>query len=134
MTPHEFIRKWQGSTLRERQFCQEHFIDLCRLVDHPTPAEADRTGEIFAFEKGAAKRDGTNGWADVWKKDTFAFEYKGKHAVELNTSVSLRTVVVDAGAAPAACMDTRGNLADCMLLCDHPVAQVLSPMQCTSAT
>jgi hypothetical protein len=80
MTPTEFTAKWRGATLRERQFYQEHFIDLCRLVGHPTPAEVDKTGETFVFEKGAAKRDGTNGWADVWKKDAFAFEYKGRHA------------------------------------------------------
>jgi hypothetical protein len=79
MTPTAFIAKWRGSTLKERSFYQEHFLDLCRLVDHPTPAEADKTGATFVFEKGAAKRKGGSGWADVWKKDTFAFEYKGKH-------------------------------------------------------
>ena len=34
---------------------QEHFIDLCRLLDEPTPAEADPTGERYCFERGARK-------------------------------------------------------------------------------
>ena len=33
----------------------------------------------FCFEKGAKKTGGGDGWADVWKKDCFAWEYKGKH-------------------------------------------------------
>jgi type II restriction/modification system DNA methylase subunit YeeA len=32
----------------------------------------------FTFEKGAAKQGGGDGWADVWKKDFFGWEYKGK--------------------------------------------------------
>ncbi len=76
MTPHEFIRKWQDNQLTERASAQEHFIDLCRLFDHPTPAEADRTGESYAFEKGVAKTGGGDGFADVWKSGYFAWEYK----------------------------------------------------------
>ena len=59
---------------------QEHFIDLCRLVGHPTPVEADPTGRWYTFEAGATKTPGGQGWADVWKKGYFAWEYKGKHA------------------------------------------------------
>ena len=55
------------------------FIDLCRLVGHPTPAEDDPTGQTFTFEAGATKPRGGQGWADVWKKGYFAWEYKGKH-------------------------------------------------------
>jgi type II restriction/modification system DNA methylase subunit YeeA len=32
----------------------------------------------FTFEKGASKHGGGDGWADVWKKDFFGWEYKGK--------------------------------------------------------
>jgi len=78
MTPHEFIRKWKPVELTERAAAQEHFIDLCRLVDHPTPAEADPTGEDYCFEKGALKSSGNPGFADVWKRGHFAFEYKKK--------------------------------------------------------
>ncbi|MFP3870821.1 MAG: FAD-dependent oxidoreductase, partial [Syntrophobacteria bacterium] len=58
----------------------EHFIDLCRMLGHPTPAEADPEGRRFTFEAGATKQRGGQGWADVWKKGYFAWEYKGKHA------------------------------------------------------
>ncbi len=76
MTPHDFIRKWKNHALTERAAAQEHFIDLCRLFEHPTPAEADPAGEFFTFEKGAAIVGGGDGWADVWKRGYFAWEYK----------------------------------------------------------
>ena len=80
MTPHEFIAKWRASTLKESSASQEHFIDLCRLLGEPTPAEADPTGEAYCFERGARKDTGGDGWADVWKRRHFAWEYKGKRA------------------------------------------------------
>ena len=80
MTPNEFIAKWHASELKERSAAQEHFIDLCRLLGEPTPAEADPTGDHYCFERGAAKDSGGGGWADVWKRHCFAWEYKGKHA------------------------------------------------------
>lgn len=79
MTIPEFIAKWRKVELKERSAAQEHFLDLCRLFEHPTPAAADPTGEIFCFEKGAAKHEGGDGFADVWKRGFFGFEYKGKH-------------------------------------------------------
>ena len=80
MTPGEFIAKWRASELKERSAAQEHFIDLCRLLGEPTPAEADPTGTNYSFEGGARKETGGKGWADVWKRNCFAWEYKGKHA------------------------------------------------------
>jgi len=80
ITPQEFVDKWRSATLKERSAYQEHFIDLCRLIGHPTPAEVDPTGENFAFEYGAAKTTGGNGFADVFKRRFFGWEYKGKHA------------------------------------------------------
>lgn len=74
-----FIAKWQRVRLTERSASQQHFLDLCELVNHPKPAELDPKGEWFTFERGAAKRTGGRGWADVWKRGHFAFEYKGKH-------------------------------------------------------
>lgn len=74
----EFIAKWKKAELKERSAAQEHFLDLCRLLGHPTPAEADPTGETFCFEKGISRQDGGDGFADVWKKDFFGWEYKGK--------------------------------------------------------
>ncbi len=43
-------------------------------------AEADPAGTSFTFEAGVAKLKGGQGWADVWKRGFFAWEYKGKHA------------------------------------------------------
>ena len=75
-----FVAKWSASRRTERAAAQEHFIDLCRLLGEQTPNEADPTGEDYAFEKGAAKSTGGQGWADVWKRGRFAWEYKGPHA------------------------------------------------------
>ena len=61
MTPNEFITKWRASELKERSASQEHFIDLCSLLDEPTPAEADPTGETYCFERGARKDTGGPG-------------------------------------------------------------------------
>ena len=80
MTPGEFIAKWRASELKERSASQEHFIDLCRLLGEPTPAEADPAGEWYCFERGARKDSGGDGWADVWKRGCFAWEYKGRRA------------------------------------------------------
>ncbi len=79
LTPGEFIAKWRASELKERSAAQEHFIDLCRLLGEPSPAEADPTGEHYCFERGARKDGGGAGWADVWKRGCFAWEYKGRH-------------------------------------------------------
>ena len=80
MTPEEFIAKWRAAQLKESSAAQEHYIDLCRLLDEPTPAEADPTGDAYCFERGASKEGGGDGWADVWKRHHFAWEYKGKRA------------------------------------------------------
>ncbi len=74
----EFIAVWRNSTLKESSGSQSHFNQLCRLLDITEPAIADPHGEWFTFEKGAKKRGGGEGWADVWKKGCFAWEYKGK--------------------------------------------------------
>lgn len=77
MDANRFIQKWRGHELSERSACQQHFCDLCALVEHPTPADVDKTGESFTFEKGLTKSTGDQGWADAWKKGFFAWEYKG---------------------------------------------------------
>jgi type II restriction/modification system DNA methylase subunit YeeA len=80
LTPHEFVARWQHSTLKEQAAAQSHFNDICALIGHPTPAEDDPSGERFTFEAGASKASGGQGRADVWKKGCFAWEYKGRHA------------------------------------------------------
>jgi methylase of polypeptide subunit release factors len=78
VNPSEFAVKWMGSTRPERAASQEHFIDVCGMLDVPTPNQADPTGDWYAFEKGAEKLGGGDGFADVWMRDHFAWEYKGK--------------------------------------------------------
>lgn len=77
MTPEQFIAKWAASTLTERSAAQQHFIDLCHLLGQPTPAEADPTGTSYTFEKGGTTATGGRGFADVWKRNAFGWEYKG---------------------------------------------------------
>ena len=79
MTPDAFVAKWKRANLAERAASHQHFIDLCQMLGHPTPVEVDPTGEFFTFERGAEKAEGGKGWADVWKRDFFGWEYKGKH-------------------------------------------------------
>ena len=79
LTPAQFAQKWADNERTERAASQEHFIDLCRMLGVPTPNEADPTGDWYAFEKGAEKTLGGDGFADVWKRGCFAWEYKGKH-------------------------------------------------------
>src|SRR5512133_3017626 len=79
MTVAEFIAVWQKVDVTERSGAQQHFLGLCELLGHPKPIEADPTGESFTFERGAEKSAGGDGFADVWKKGFFGWEYKGKH-------------------------------------------------------
>jgi type II restriction/modification system DNA methylase subunit YeeA len=79
MNVQDFINKWRKVELTERSASQQHFLDLCEVFEHPKPAEADASGEWFTFERGAAKQGGGRGWADVWKRGFFGWEYKGKH-------------------------------------------------------
>ncbi|MCC7389860.1 MAG: class I SAM-dependent DNA methyltransferase [Phycisphaerales bacterium] len=85
MTPQEFVAKWGRVELPERAASQEHFLDLCRVLGQPTPASHDATGAEYAFEKGvevsaAASKGskGDRGFADVWWRGKFAWEYKRK--------------------------------------------------------
>src|SRR5882757_6764340 len=97
MTPAEFKRKWARYSGKETSAYKEHFNDLCALLGHPSPAAADPTGsESFCFQKRVVKdaelfaledsgriaeeanADRERGFADVWKRGFFAWEYKGK--------------------------------------------------------
>ncbi len=79
MTPQQFIAKWRQTSLSERSACQQHFLDLCELLGQRKPAEADPEGTWYTFEKGVKTTEGGQGWADVWMRDHFGWEYKGKH-------------------------------------------------------
>lgn len=93
MTPAEFKTKWAKFSGKESAAYAEHFNDLCRMLGVPTPIEADPTGnDTFCFQKHVAKdaelfdfdtsgsiepAKHTSGFADVWKKECFGWEYKG---------------------------------------------------------
>ncbi len=77
MTPKQFIDKWYGNPLKERASYQLHFIDLCALVGEPSPSP--NSHDTYCFERGATRTGAGRGWADVWKKGHFAFEYKTTH-------------------------------------------------------
>lgn len=76
----EFIEKWRtGSAahaLNERAGAQSHFIDLCRLLGVPEPGDPER----YCFERGVTRtgseRQRVDGFADVWLRGHFAWEYK----------------------------------------------------------
>jgi type II restriction/modification system DNA methylase subunit YeeA len=78
MTPDDFISKWRAGG-DERRDAQPFFEDICRLIGHPTPREADPEHGWFTYEYGADKTSGGKGWADVWKKGFFGWEAKGTH-------------------------------------------------------
>ena len=74
-----FVRKWNASLLTERSAATQHFRDLCEVlgVDHPT--QADEIGANYTYEKRVTKAGtGEQGFADVWKRGWFAWEYKSK--------------------------------------------------------
>ena len=79
MTPQEFIAKWRRSRGQESAGAQEWFIDLCRVVEHLTPAELDPRQEWYTFERAVRESSGRRGRADVYKRSYFAWEFKGLH-------------------------------------------------------
>jgi hypothetical protein len=74
----EFVQRWKASTLAEHAAAQSHFIDLCEVLGQPHPAAADQSGDTYRFEKHVSKLEGGKGFADVWKRGFFGWEYKGK--------------------------------------------------------
>ena len=47
LTVPQFVAKWKAANLSERSSYQQHFLDLCQLLDVTPPAEADPTGASF---------------------------------------------------------------------------------------
>lgn len=78
MTPQQFVDTWKKTSLSERSACHSHFLALCELLNQPKPVDADPEGAWYTFERGVSKSDGGHGWADVWKKGHFGWEYKKK--------------------------------------------------------
>ena len=76
MTPQQFIAQWgpggPGYELNERQGAQAHFMDLCALLGVPTPGS---TGD-YLFEQDTLVLGEARGYADVFKRNHFAWENK----------------------------------------------------------
>ena len=74
LSPEQFVSKWQNVNFGEKQASQEMFLDICRLVGHPTPVEfADN--QAFTLEKWVPR-----GFADAYLEDRFGWEFKGSDA------------------------------------------------------
>lgn len=77
MTPQAFIAKWRDNSLTERAGAQAHFEDLCALLG----VEPPRIEGEYQYERGLTKTgSASQGWADVWKRGCFAWEYKQPNA------------------------------------------------------
>lgn len=72
VTPSDFIAKWQGNSLSERAGAQAYFLDLCEVIGVEKPSDP----ENYCFERGATRTGAGHGWADVWKRNCFAWENK----------------------------------------------------------
>ena len=84
MTPQDFAAKWAAGApaqqLGERAGAQTHFIDLCRVLGVPEPGDPDR----YCFERGLVQTGSaggrTDGYADVWLRGHFGWEYRAPGA------------------------------------------------------
>ena len=91
----EFVRKWSAGAaagaLGERAGAQAHFIDLCRVLGVPEPGDP----EHYCFERGLTKTGSAagrvDGFADVWLRGHFAWEYK---APGRNLEAALRQLMM----------------------------------------
>jgi hypothetical protein len=72
----EFLSKWGPGglayNLNERQGAQQHFVELCAVLEVSAPVG----GEDYVFEKGTLALGQQRGFADVFKRGHFAWEYK----------------------------------------------------------
>jgi type II restriction/modification system DNA methylase subunit YeeA len=81
-----FIEKWslngRSFKLGERGGAQPHFLELCEVLGVEKPDDP----ENYCFERGFRKATKTRGFADVWKRGHFAWEYKAPKA-DLNAAL-----------------------------------------------
>ncbi len=98
----EFIQKWVAVTINERAVAQTHFNELCALLGVPAPLDSGQNSNLYRFEQPLTKSGGGAGFADVWKQDHFAWEYKtkGKYANLSNAYAQLLLYKGDLGNPP----------------------------------
>jgi hypothetical protein len=78
MTPAGFVRKWLGSTQTERAAAQEHTSSTCAGWLVSPPRTRTQPGPTTPSRR-ASRRLAGGGFADIWKRGHFAWEYKVKH-------------------------------------------------------
>ena len=71
MQPQEFVAKWRNVNFTEKQASPEMFLDICALVEHPTPVALGNS-EVFTLEKWVP-----GGFADAYLEGKFGWEFKG---------------------------------------------------------
>jgi type II restriction/modification system DNA methylase subunit YeeA len=91
MTPQEFVAKWghggPAYGLNERQGAQAHFLDLCSVLGVGPPSDPN----AYCFEYGVQQTGAGHGFADVWKRNHFGWEYKAPGG---NLQVALRQLMM----------------------------------------
>lgn len=80
LTPEAFVQKYTALKANERAAAQTHFNDLCELLGVSKPLDHDPEALNYRFEKPVLKVAGGKGFADVWWRGKFGWEYKGKGA------------------------------------------------------
>lgn len=70
-----FIARWREIAARpdtsESGFAKQHFLELCEALEVERPGAAG-----YRFEQPVRKLGGGQGFADVWKRGCFGWEYK----------------------------------------------------------
>src|SRR5262249_22542772 len=86
------VEKWVPVILNEQSTAQEYFNDLCHLIGHPTPSEADPHGQFYRFQKRFILPSGKHVIVDAWKSGCFAWEFKTRDK-HLTLEVALRRLL-----------------------------------------
>lgn len=73
----DFIRRWGATKLNEKAIAHSHFKELCEIIGFPAPYESEAIpADDYRFEKPLTKSGGGAGFADVWYRGRFVWEYK----------------------------------------------------------
>jgi hypothetical protein len=80
MSPEELLPSGVGQRVRSGRPRKTIFSIYAPSSEYLRPADVDRHGTEYTFEKSTRKIGGEAGFADVWKRHCFAWEYKGKRS------------------------------------------------------